>query len=110
MVAYCKSLKKLSNLEKDTNQKFRMINEIASVNKWIRKAEKLLKFQVEGDWEFSEMAQSPYFRLRNIFNPPVFTPELPMTKWQQIKADPKKHAEYLFKQRMYEKYKRMKNK
>lgn len=81
--------------------RFKVINEIASVSKWLRDAESKLSFIVTGDAEFSNMAKSKYFNLlpydpeeqRKVLDWVDYIQKArdPKTRWLMIKADPEKH-------------------
>lgn len=97
--------------------RFRIINEVASINKWLREAEAKLSFIVKGDAEFSHMARSKYFNLLP-YDPEVQRKVLewidyieksrdPKLRWIMTKADPEKHRALKEKRRINAQLKRI---
>ena len=102
---------------KAQEQRFRLINEVASINKWLREAEAKLSFVVEGDAEFSHMARSKYFNLlpydpeeqKKVLEWVDFIQKSrdPKQRWIMTKADPEKHRALKEKRRINARLKKM---
>ena len=105
MMLYHNGLKDYMRKPTSRPIRLKLLNEITSVKSWIRRAEKLLNIEVTGEWEFSEMVKSPYFKaIQELPNPELadYQRWLAMTPWERIVSDPEKLNEYRAKKRQRE--------